>query len=55
MLDCVGGEDMWVYRNGSSSGGAVTVAPPEEICPWQPVLSGNGDLSDGEVWLGHEW
>ena len=48
MLDCVGGEDMWVRRNGSSSGGVLTVAPLEVICPWQLVVSGNGDPSEGK-------
>ena len=38
---------MWVRKNGSSSGGAVTVAPPEVICPWQLVVSGNGDPLGG--------
>ena len=47
MLDCVGGEVMWVHRNGSSSTGVVIVASPEVICPWQLVVSGNGDPSEG--------
>ena len=34
LLRNVGGEEMWVRRNGSSSGGAVTAAPPGVICPW---------------------
>ena len=43
MLDCLGGEDMWVCKNGLSSGGAVIAAHHEVIFPWQLVVSGNGE------------